>query len=135
MTEKENQKLQSIIDEFDKNFTLEGDNEFMVEFAEKNFKEFIEGADELIAKLNRFTNKKSLKVMLYVFIFGLLIDYLYGENSRSGEIMDAALVVFSNFLSEANLNLTFEREKSKLFEHALDKLQNKQCNKEDVAND
>lgn len=132
MTEKEEQKLQSIIDEFAKNFTLNGDNEFMVEFAEKNFKEFIEGADELIAKLNRFTNKKSLKVMLYVFIFGLLIDYLYGEDSRSGEIMDAALIVFSNFLSEANMNLTFERERSKLFEHALDKLQKKQCDKEDV---
>lgn len=132
MTEKEEQKLQSIIDEFAKNFTLNGDNEFMVEFAEKNFKEFIEGADELIAKLNRFTNKKSLKVMIYVFIFGLLIDYLYGEDSRSGEIMDAALIVFSNFLSEANKKLLMEREISKGYKYALDKLQDKQCDKEDV---
>lgn len=129
MTKKESQKLDNIIDEFRKNFSLNGDNEFMIEFAEKNFKEFIDGADNLIAKLNRFTDKKSLKVMLYVYIFGLLLEYVYGENSRSGEMMDALLILFSRFLSEANKKLMTEREISKGYKYAIDKLESTKWHK------
>ena len=123
MTKKESQKLDNIIDEFRKNFSLNGDNEFMIEFAEKNFKEFIDGADNLIAKLNRFTDKKSLKVMLYVYIFGLLLEYVYGENPRSGEMMDALLILFSRFLSEANNKIKIQKEIAENYKYALDKLQ------------
>ena len=116
---KGNQKLENIIDEFADNFSCDSDNYFMIEFAEKNFKEFIDGADNLIAKLNRFTDKKSLKVMLYVYIFGLLLEYVYGDNPRSGEMMDALLILFSRFLSEANNKIKIQKEIAENYKFAL----------------
>ena len=133
MTEKESQKIHDIIDEFSKKFNPDsGDNYFMIEFAERNLKEFIDNADELIAKLNRFTVDNSLKVAIYVYIFGLFFDYLNSDNPEKKDMFDITLSIISELLSEANKNLKAEREISEGYKYALDKLQNKQCDKEDV---
>ena len=132
MTKKESQKLDNIIDEFRKNFSLNGDNEFMIEFAEKNFKEFIDGADNIILALNNFTDNDSLKVAVYVYIFGLLFGSLNSKNSKVIDRINITLSLIVELLSEANMNLKAEREISEGYKYALDKLQNKQCDKEDV---
>lgn len=123
MTKKESQKLDNIIDEFRKNFSLNGDNEFMIEFAEKNFKEFIDNADYLIINLNRFTTDKSIKIAVYMYIFGLFIDYFCSDNSATTYLIEDALIIIVNLLSEANKNLKAEREISEGYKYALDKLQ------------
>ena len=61
--------------------------------------------------------------MLYVYIFGLLLEYVYGENPRSGEMMDALLILFSRFLSEANNKIKIQKEIAENYKFALDKLQ------------
>lgn len=131
MTEKESQKIHDIIDEFSKKFNPDsGDNYFMIEFAERNLKEFIDNADELISKLNRFTVDNSLKVAIYVYIFGLFFNYLNSDNPEKKDMFDITLSIISELLSEANKNLKAEREISEGYKYALDKLQNKQCDKE-----
>ena len=129
---KGNQKLENIIDEFADNFSCDSDNYFMIEFAEKNLKEFIDNPDDLITELNRFTADKSIKVAVYVYIFGLLIDYLSSDNSRTTELIDAALLLIVNLLAEANNKIKAQKEISEGYKYALDKLQNKQCDKEEV---
>ena len=123
MTKKESQKLDNIIDEFRKNFSLNGDNEFMIEFAERNLKEFIDNADYLIINLNRFTTDKSIKIAVYMYIFGLFIDYFCSDNSATTYLIEDALIIIVNLLSEANKNLKAEREISEGYKYALDKLQ------------
>lgn len=127
---KGNQKLENIIDEFADNFSCDSDNYFMIEFAERNLKEFIDNPDDLITELNRFTADKSIKVAVYVYIFGLLIDYLSSDNQRTTELMDTALLLIVNLLAEANNKIKAEKEIAENYKYALDKLQNKQCDKE-----
>ena len=133
MTEKESQKIHDIIDEFSKKFNPDsGDNYFMIEFAERNLKEFINDADNIILNLNNFTDNNSLKIAVYVYIFGLFFNYLNSDNPEKKDMFDITLSIISELLSEANKNLKAEREISEGYKYALDKLQNKQCDKEDV---
>lgn len=133
MTEKESQKIHDIIDEFSKKFNPDsGDNYFMIEFAERNLHEFISDSDEIIRNLNCFTNNKSLKVAVYTYIFGLLFSSLNSDNSTVIDRINITLSIISELLSEANKNIKAEREISEGYKYALDKLQNKQCDKEEV---
>lgn len=126
----DNQKIHDILDEFSKKFNPDGYNEFMIEFAERNLHEFVSDSDEIIRNLNCFTIDKSFKVVIYVYIFGLLINYLNSNTSLDSELMDITLSMIVELLSEANKNLKAEREISEGYKYALDKLQNKQCDKE-----
>ena len=129
---KDMQKIFNIIDEFDKKFSPDGNNEFMIEFAERNLKEFINDADNIILGLNNFTDNNSLKIAVYVYIFGLLFSALNSDNSTVIDRINITLSLIVELLSEANKNLKDEREISEGYKYALDKLQNKQCDKEDV---
>ena len=128
----DNQKIHDIIDEFSKKFNPDGYNEFMIEFAERNLKEFINGADNIILALNNFTDNDSLKVAVYVYIFGLLFGSLNSNNSKVIDRINITLSLIVELLSEANMNLKAEREISEGYKYALDKLQNKQCDKEEA---
>ena len=133
MTEKESQKIHDIIDEFSKKFNPDsGDNYFMIEFAERNLKEFINDADNIILNLNNFTDNNSLKIAVYVYIFGLLFGSLNSNNSKVIERINITLSLIVELLSEANKNLKAEREISEGYKYALDKLQKKQCDKEEA---
>ena len=104
----------------------------MIEFAERNLKEFINDADNIILGLNNFTDNNSLKIAVYVYIFGLLFSALNSDNSTVIDRINITLSLIVELLSEANKNLKDEREISEGYKYALDKLQNKQCDKEDV---
>ena len=123
------EKISKIIDEFSKKFSDDGNNEFMIEFAERNLKEFINNADDIIRNLNCFTNDKSLKVAVYVYIFGLLFGNLNCNDSLEIEKINITLSIIIELLSEGNKNLKAEREISEGYKYALDKLQNIQWHK------
>ena len=117
------QKIYNILDEFSEKISPDGDNKFIIEFAERNLKEFIDNADYLIINLNRFTTDKSIKIAVYMYIFGLFIDYFCSDNSATTYLIEDALIIIVNLLSEANKNLKAEREISEGYKYALDKLQ------------
>ena len=123
------EKISKIIDEFSKKFSDDGNNEFMIEFAERNLKEFINDADNIILEINRFTNNNSLKVALYMYIFGLLFSDLNSDNSTVIDHINITLSIIGELLSEGNKNLKAEREISEGYKYALDKLQNTQWHK------
>lgn len=123
------EKISKIIDEFSKKFSDDGNNEFMIEFAERNLKEFIDNADDIIRNLNCFTNDKSLKVAVYVYIFGLIFGNLNCNDSLEIEKINITLSIIIELLSEGNKNLKAEREISEGYKYALDKLQNTQWHK------
>lgn len=117
------EKISKIIDEFSKKFSDDGNNEFMIEFAERNLKEFINDADNIILEINRFTNDKSLKVAVYVYIFGLLFSSLNSDNSTVIDHINITLSIIGELLSEGNKNLKAEKEISEGYKYALDKLE------------
>lgn len=123
------EKISKIIDEFSKKFSDDGNNEFMIEFAERNLKEFINNADDIIRNLNCFTNDKSLKVAVYVYIFGLLFSSLNSDNSTVINHINITLSIIGELFSEANKNLKAQKEISDGYKYALDKLQNTQWHK------
>ena len=123
------EKISKIIDEFSKKFSDDGNNEFMIEFAERNLKEFINNADDIIRNLNCFTNDKSLKVAVYVYIFGLIFGNLNYNDSLEIEKINITLSIIIELLSEWNKNLKTEREISEGYKYALDKLESTKWNK------
>ena len=96
------EKISKIIDEFSKKFSDDGNNEFMIEFAERNLHEFVSDSDEIIRNLNCFTNDKSLKVAVYTYIFGLLFSSLNSDNSTVIDHINITLSIIGELLSEAN---------------------------------
>lgn len=120
---KDMQKIYNIIDEFDKKFSPDGNNEFMIEFAERNLKEFINDADNIILELNRFTDNNSLKVAVYVYIFGLLFTALNSDNSTVIDRINITLSLIVELLSEANNKIKIQKEIAENYKFALDKLQ------------
>ena len=120
---KDIQKIYNIIDEFSEKFSYDSDNNFMIEFAERNLKEFINDADNIILEINHFTNNKSLKVAVYTYIFGLLFSSLNSDNSTVIDHINITLSIIGELLSEGNKNLKAEREISEGYKFALDKLQ------------
>lgn len=123
------EKISKIIDEFSKKFSDYGNNEFMIEFAERNLKEFINNADDIIRNLNCFTNDKSLKIAVYVYIFGLIFGNLNCNDSLEIEKINITLSIIIELLSEGNKNLKAEREISDGYKYALDKLENTKWHK------
>lgn len=123
------QKIYNILDEFSEKISPDGDNEFIIEFAERNLKEFVDNADYLIINLNRFTTDKSIKIAVYMYIFGLFIDYFCSDNSATTYLIEDALIIIVNLLSKANENLKAEREISEGYKYALDKLENTKWHK------
>ena len=123
------EKISKIIDEFSKKFSDDSDNEFMIEFAERNLHEFVSDSDNIILEINRFTNNKSLKVAIYTYIFGLLFSSLNSDNSTVIDHINITLSIIGELLSEGNKNLKAEREISEGYKYALDKLQNTQWHK------
>lgn len=123
------EKISKIIDEFSKKFSDDGNNEFMIEFAERNLKEFINNADDIIRNLNCFTNDKSLKVAVYVYIFGLIFGNLNCNDSLEIEKINITLSIIIELLSEGNKNLKAEREISEGYKYALDKLESTKWHK------
>ena len=119
---KDMQKIYNIIYEFSEKFSDDSDNEFMIEFAERNLKEFINDADNIILEINRFTNNKSLKVAVYTYIFGLLFSALNSDNSTVIDRINITLSIISELLSEGNKNLKAQKEISDGYKYALDKL-------------
>ena len=127
---KDIQKIYNIIDEFSKKFNPDSDdNYFMIEFAERNLKEFINDADSIILNLNNFTDNNSLKVAVYVYIFGLLFSALNSDNSTVIDRINITLSIISELLSEANKNLKAEREILDGYKYALDKLESTKWHK------
>lgn len=120
---KDIQKIYNIIDEFSNKFSSDSDNEFMIEFAERNLHEFVSDSDEIIRNLNCFTNNKSLKIAVYTYIFGLLFSALNSNNSTVIDRINITLSIIGELLSEGNKNLKAEREISEGYKYALDKLQ------------
>lgn len=120
---KDIQKIYNIIDEFSDKFSDDSDNEFMIEFAERNLKEFINDADNIILEINRFTNNNSLKVAVYTYIFGLLFSSLNSDNSTVIDHINITLSIICELLSEANKNIKAQKEISDGYKYALDKLQ------------
>lgn len=116
------EKISKIIDEFSKKFSDDGNNEFMIEFAERNLKEFIDNADDIIRNLNCFTNDKSLKVTVYVYIFGLIFGNLNSNDSLEIDKINITLSIIIELLSEANEKIKAEKEISEGYKYALDKL-------------
>ena len=123
------QKIYNIIDEFDKKFSPDGNNEFMIEFAERNLKEFINDADNIILELNRFTDNNSLKVAVYVYIFGLLFTALNSDNSTVIDRINITLSLIVELLSEANNKIKIQKEIAENYKFALDKLENTKWHK------
>ena len=126
---KDMQKIYNIIDEFDKKFSPDGNNEFMIEFAERNLKEFINDADNIILELNRFTDNNSLKVAVYVYIFGLLFTALNSDNSTVIDRINITLSLIVELLSEANNKIKIQKEIAENYKFALDKLENTKWHK------
>lgn len=126
---KDIQKIYNIIDEFSEKFSDDSDNEFMIEFSERNLKEFVSDSDEIIRNLNCFTNDKSLKVAVYTYIFGLLFSSLNSDNSTVIDHINITLFIIGELLSEANKNLKAQKEISDGYKYALDKLQNTKWHK------
>ena len=62
---KDIQKIYNIIDEFSEKFSYDSDNNFMIEFAERNLKEFINDADNIILEINHFTNNTYI-IIIYI---------------------------------------------------------------------
>lgn len=120
---KDMQKIYNIIDEFDKKFSPDGNNEFMIEFAERNLKEFINDADNIILGLNNFTDNNSLKIAVYVYIFGLLFSALNSDNSTVIDRINITLSLIVELLSEANDRIRAEREIGYVYRYALEKRQ------------
>lgn len=116
------QKIYNIIDEFADKFSADSDNEFMIEFAERNLHEFVSDSDEIIRNLNCFTIDKTFKVAIYVYIFGLLINYLNSNTSVDSELMDITLSMIVELLSEANNKIKAQKEIADGYKYALDKL-------------
>lgn len=123
------EKISKIIDEFSKKFSDDGNNEFMIEFAERNLKEFINNADDIIRNLNCFTNDKSLKVAVYVYIFGLIFGNLNCNDSLEIEKINITLSIIIELLSEANNKIKAQKEISDGYKYALDKLENTKWHK------
>ena len=119
---KDIQKIYNIIYEFSEKFSDDSDNEFMIEFAERNLHEFVIDSDEIIRNLNCFTNNKSLKVAVYTYIFGLLFSSLNSDNSTVIDHINITLSIIGELLSEANKNLKAQKEIADGYKYALDKL-------------